>query len=582
MPDNSQNNSNTDSPSLEVKVNGSVIPAEYNLVSLVVNNTVNRLALARIIFLDGEPSAGDFPLSNKEDFLPGAEIEIAAGYKGENALIFKGLVIKHAIKLQGSGSTFLTVDCRHNAVRTTKARKNKIFTEQKDSDIFSALLQPYSIQADVEDTTVEYKEMVQYNCTDWDMIVSRAEANSMLVITDADKLKIAKPELSGESVMELRFGSNLLEFDAEMDARYQFGTVKASGWDIANQGPVEAEGQPPAGLQQQGNVTNDDLSDKTGEDTIDIKMSALSTEPELKAWAESLHMKSALSKIRGRAKCQGSDKLKPGVIVDMQGIGERFSGKAFVSAVRHEINQGNWMTDIEIGLSHDLFIKEHDVNSFPAEGMLPAVSGLQIGVVAQVEDDPLDEDRVLVKLPMVDSDAQGVWARQSLLDAGKERGSFFRPEVDDEVIVGFINDDPRYPVILGMVNSSAKPAVLKAKDTNHEKGFVTREKMKLWFDDEKKIIQLLTPGGNSLEMDEDQKTVSIKDQNGNEITMSEDGIVIKSVKDITIEGPSGKVGISGKEFEASGSTGATVKGSSSAEVSSSGTTTLKGSSVMIN
>ena len=582
MPDNSQNNSSTDSPSLEVKVNGSVIPADYNLVSLVVNNTVNRLALARIIFLDGDPSTGNFPLSNKADFLPGAEIEISAGYKGENKLIFKGLVVKHAIKLQGSGSTFLTVDCRHSAVKATKTRKNKIFSEQKDSDIFSALLQPYSIQADVTDTTVEHKEMVQYNCTDWDMIISRAEANSMLVITDADKLKIAKPELSGASVMELRFGKNMLEFDAEMDARHQFQTVKASGWDAANQGALEAEGQPPAGLQSQGNVSNDDLSDKTGGNTEDIRMSALLTEPELRAWAESLHMKSALSKIRGRARCQGSDKLKPGVIVDMQGIGERFSGKAFVSAVRHEINQGNWMTDIEIGLSYDLFIKEHDVNAFPAEGMLPAVSGLQIGVVTQLEEDPLGEDRVLVKLPMVDGDAQGVWARHALLDAGKERGSFFRPEVDDEVIVGFINDDPRHPVILGMVNSSAKPAVIKAKDTNHEKGFVTREKMKLWFDDEKKVIQLLTPGGNSLELNEDKKSISIKDQNGNEITMSEDGIVIKSVKDITLDGASGKIGISGKEFEASGSTTATVKGSSSAEVSSSGTTTLKGSSVMIN
>lgn len=581
MPDSGQN-SNQSSPSLEVKVNGNVIPADYNLVSLMVNHTVNRLALARIIFLDGDAASGDFPLSNKEDFLPGSEIEIAVGYAGDNRLIFKGLVIKHAVKLLGSGSSFLTVDCRHQGVKATKTRKNKVFIQQKDSDLFSALLQPYQIQADVEDTAVKYQEMVQYNCTDWDMLISRAEANSMLVIADADKLKIAKPKLSGEPVMELRFGLNLLEFDAEMDARHQFQTVKVSGWDAASQSLAEAEGEFPEGLTSQGNVSNDGLSKKTGEDIMDIKMSGFSSEPELRAWAESLQMKASLSKIRGRAKCQGSDKLTPGVIVDMQGIGERFNGKAFVSAVRHEINQGNWITDIEIGLSHELFIKEHDVNSFPAEGMLPAVGGLQIGVVIQLEDDPLDEDRVLVKLPMVDSE-NGVWARQALLDAGKDRGSFFRPELDDEVIVGFINDDPRYPVILGMVNSSAKPAVMKAKDTNHEKGFVTREQMKLWFDDEKKVMQLLTPAGNSFEMSEDQKMISIKDQNGNEITMSEDGIVIKSIKNITIEGGSGTVAISGKKFEASATTSATMKGSSGVEVSTSGgIAKLEGTTVMIN
>ena len=107
--------------------------------------------------------------------------------------------------------------------------------------------------------------------------------------------------------------------------------------------------------------------------------------------------------------------------------------------------------------------------------------------------------------------------------------------------------------------------------------------MKLWFDDEKKVIQLLTPAGNSFEMSEDQKMISIKDQNGNEITMSEDGIVIKSIKNITIEGGSGTVAISGKKFEASATTSATMKGSSGVEVSTSGgIAKLEGTTVMIN
>lgn len=583
MPGNDQNNKASNaSPTYEVKVNGAVIPAEYNMVSMVLFNSVNRLANARFIFLDGDASKSDFPLSNKPDFLPGSPIEISAGYKGENKLIFKGMVIKHSVKLKENKSTFLLVDCRHDAVKATKVRKNKIFTDQKDSDIVSAILQTYNVTVDVADTTIKHKEMVQFNCTDWDFIISRAEANGMLVITENEKLKLARPILSGEAVMELKFGNNLLEFDAEMDARHQFETVKARGWDAANQEAVEAEGSTPAGLQQQGNVSNNDLSGKTGDATITHKTSTLVTETELRAWADGQQMKYSLSKIRGRARCQGSDKLAPGVLVSLQGVGERFNGKAFVAAVRHEINQGNWLTDVEFGLSPELFIKEHDVNPFPAEGMLPSVNGLQIGVVTQIEDDPLGEDRVLIKLPLVDADAEGIWARQSLLDAGDGRGSFFRPDVGDEVILGFINDDPRHAVMLGMLNSSAKPAVLAAKDTNYEKGFVTKKKMKLWFNDEKKIIEIATPGGNSIQLDEDKKQISIKDQNGNEITMSKDGITIKSVKDITLDGASGKIGINGKELEASGSTTAKVKGNSSAEISSGGSTTVKGSSVMIN
>lgn len=576
------NNAANDSPSYEVQVNGAVIPADYNLVSMVIYNAVNRLAHAQFIFLDGDASRSDFPLSNRPDFLPGSLVEIAAGYKGQNQTIFKGIVVKHSIKLKENKSTFLLVDCRHNAVKATKTRKNKIFTEQKDSDIFSSLLQPYSITPDVADTTIKHKEMVQFNCSDWDFIVSRAEANGMLIITDNDKLKIAKPDLSAQTVMELKYGNNLLEFDAEMDARHQFDTVKAFGWDPANQTALESQGTAPQGLQQQGNVGLADLSSKTGDADVNHKNSAPLNESELRAWADSLMMKYNLSKIRGRAKCQGFADLKPGVMVNLAGMGDRFNGKAFVGAVRHEISQGNWLTDIGFGLSPHLFIKEHDVNQFPAEGMLPGVNGLQIGVVTQLENDPLSEDRVLVKMPLVDADSEGVWARHSLLDAGDSRGSFFRPEVGDEVVLGFINDDPRHAVLLGMLNSSSKPAVLQAKDTNHEKGIVTREKLKLWFNDEKKIIEIATPGGNTIQLDEDKKKIAIKDQNGNEITMSEDGITIKSIKDLTLDAASGKITISGKELEASGSTTAKVKGSSSAEISSGGSMTVKGSSVMIN
>ncbi len=582
MAGDNQNNAANVSPTYQVKVNGTAIPTEYNLVSMAVLNEVNRLATAKLIFLDGDPSKSDFPLSNKPDFLPGSEIEIEAGYKGSNTNIFKGIVIKHALRLNNNKSSFLTVECKHASVKMTKARKSKVFLEQKDSDIFSSIAQPYSVTLDADDTTVEHKEMVQFHCSDWDFIISRAEANGLLAWADAEKLAIKKPVLSGDGVMELKFGNNLLEFDAEMDGRYQFDTVKAAGWDQTSTQPAETDGSAPSGLQQQGNVSASDLSSATGDAEVKLVHGGFINESELRSWADAQQLKYALSKIRGRARCQGSDTLKPGVLVTLAGLGDRFNGKAFISGVRHEINQGNWYSDVEFGLSPQLFIREHDVNEWPASGYLAGVNGLQVGVVTQLESDPLSEDRVLVKIPMTDKDADGVWARQALLDAGKERGSFFRPEVGDEVILGFINDDPRHPVILGMLNSSAIPAIKQAKDTNHEKGFVTREKIKVWFDDEKKIIEISTPGGNSIILDEDQKQIALKDQNGNEITMSKDGIVIKSAKDIKLDAASGKIASSGNEIESKANSTVKISGSSSAEMSSSGTTTVKGSMVQIN
>ncbi len=137
--------------------------------------------------------------------------------------------------------------------------------------------------------------------------------------------------------------------------------------------------------------------------------------------------------------------------------------------------------------------------------------------------DPDGEDRILVKIPAIDNNAQGIWSRIACLDAGSDSGTFFRPEIDDEVIVGFINDDPNDAVVLGMLNSSAKKAPLQASDENHEKGIFTRSKMRIHFHDQTKTITIDTPAGNSIKLDEQGKTIEIKDQNSNKITLEHDG-----------------------------------------------------------
>jgi uncharacterized protein involved in type VI secretion and phage assembly len=80
------------------------------------------------------------------------------------------------------------------------------------------------------------------------------------------------------------------------------------------------------------------------------------------------------------------------------------------------------------------------------------VQGLQFGLVTQIENDPDGEFRIQVRLPVIDLQSPGIWARVATLDAGQDRGTFFLPEIDDEVIVGFVNDDPRDAVVLGMLH----------------------------------------------------------------------------------------------------------------------------------
>lgn len=573
-------NQTTDLVTFTIKSDGTVVSSEYQVVSVTVIKDVNKIPQAELIFLDGDAAQEDFPLSNKEDFIPGKEIEISAGYHSDEKVIFKGIIVSHAIKVKKNRASFLSVECRDKAVKMTAARNNKYFYESTDSDIIEEIIGTYGLASDIESTEVQHKEMVQYYCTDWDFIASRAEANGKLIFVDDGKITVKKPDTSTEPVLSLIYGSTMMEFEAEMDARSQLAAVKSKSWDYSSQEIIEEESEDPS-VEETGNISASDLTDVLGISEFAQIHSGKIEDQELKAWADAKALKAKLAKIRGRVKCQGYAEVKPGSMIELKGVGDRFNGKAFVSGVCHQINHGNWETDIQFGLNPKWFSNTENINDAKASGLVPAVNGLHAGIVTQLESDPDGEDRILVKMPSISLDDEGIWARIATLDAGENRGSFFRPEIGDEVLLGFLNDDPRDPVVLGMMNSSAKPAPLTASDSNPEKGFVTRSELKLIFNDEKKTIQVETPNGNKITLSDDEGSITLEDESGNKITMSADGISLESAKDVIIKA-TGDVKVEGVNAEIKASAQFKAEGSAGAEVKSSATAVLKGSLVQIN
>ena len=213
---------------------------------------------------------------------------------------------------------------------------------------------------------------------------------------------------------------------------------------------------------------------------------------------------------------------------------------------------------------------------------MAAVNGLQVGIVTQLEADPDGEDRILVRFPIVDNEGQGIWARVATLDAGENRGSFFRPEIDDEVIVGFINGNPKDAIVLGMMNSSAKPAPITASDDNHEKGFVTRSEMKVIFNDDDISMTLETPNGNKMVISDADGGIKLEDENGNFIEMNSEGITIESATAINYKSGTDTTIESGTNLDIKAGTQLKAEGAAGAEVSTGAIAILKGSLVQIN
>ena len=586
---------NTDLVTFTIKVNGAAISSKYQVASIHVAKEVNRIPFAKLMIYDGDPALQDFAISNEDTFKPGAEIEITVGYHSDETALFKGIILRHSLKIRNNTSPLLILDCRDKMVKMTVARKNKYFYNTTDSDAAGTIIDVYGLDHDIESTTAQQETLVQYDSTDWDFILSRMEANGKLCTVSDGKLTAKKPDLSGAAVLDVVFGATMLEFDADLDARHQYQSIKASAWDDANQAMITSDATEP-GFEENGNLSFSDLGDVLSIAEYDLFAGEEIKQDELQSLADARLQMARLARCRGRAKFRGYGVVAPGDCINIGGVGDRFNGKVFVSGVRHEIVNGAWKTDVQFGLSPNLFASHPEVTVAPAASLLPAVHGLQIGVVVTLESDPQSSDRIRVRLPIISESEDGVWCRISTLDAGNNRGSFFRPEVGDEVIVGFLNDDPRYPVVLGMLNSSAKPAPLTASDQNDEKGFTTRSGMKMIFNDADKSLKIETPAGKKITIDESNNLMQLEDENGNKITMnnttvnieSAAAMSIKAATDLKIEAanitvsPSSSfsVGVGGASIKADG--GSAKVSAPSVTVEGSGTATIKGGVVMIN
>jgi Rhs element Vgr protein len=583
-----------------VKVAGKAIPNEERINSIKIITSVNRVSTARIVLLDGDASTGKFNASSSSTFVPGGELTIEAGYDSKNVLIFKGIITKQSIQVNQVVGSALTVECRDEAIKMIVGRKSLTYSKKKDSDIISTIIGNYSgLSADVTATTMVWPEQVQYYVTDWDFVLSRAEANGLIVTNLNGKVTVAKPDASTTAVLTVKYGDNLHAFNAALNSINQIGSAKASSWDFKTQAIIN--GQSSNTYAGPGNITSKKLSDVVGLSDFELQTTAPIELGSLTDWAKAQLVKSEYAKIQGEATIQGTNLVQCGKYITLAGLGDRMNGDHIVGGVRHDMSDGNWTTEIVIGLSNEWFTEDPDVMSPPAAGLLPGATGLFNGTVKKMFDDPDSQFRILVDVPLFDSNGEGLWARLVNFYSTNGAGAFFMPEVGDEVIIGFLNEDPRFPIILGSVYSSSKNKPFDGyapAEKNPKKAIISKTGITVEFDDENKVLTAVTPSKNTLILSDKDKEVTLKDENNNSIVMSSGGIRIKSAKSITLEAgediiikgtqgvkvasSEGDVETTGYNIKETANMQFTAKGGATAQVQGGGELVLKGGMVRIN
>lgn len=573
------NDSNNTILDFKVFIDGNNLTEVADVIAIGVHKQFCKIPTAEVVLHYGSMLNNEY-IDVQNDFIAiGNEIEIV--YNDGDLSIFKGVIVKKSVSVSNKKS-LLKLTAKNNAYKMTQNRYNHVFAEKRDSEIIEDIIKKYSFDCDIDSTSYTNETDTQYNCSDWDFINIKAERNSLLIFADDDKITVKQPKVSS-ATLAINGYNSIIDFDAQLDGRTAFTEYKATSWNYNSQERQEVEQPNSSSNFTQGSQQTKELAEKLNNDSFNININSYFADNELIAKkANAAIMRNNLSRIIGKVKLYGLSEIKPGDTVEFSGIGDSFNGNAFVTEVAYDFVGGAWSTSIGFGMEETSYYWSYDdVNAAPAAELSPAVNGLQVGKVVALEGDPTDEFRIKVALPCFEGDPAEVWARVASPDAGKERGYHFFPEIDDEVVIGFIDQNPNNPIILGALFSNKLPAKQPLSDNNNVKGLYLKSGIKMEFNEEDKIITIETPGSNKLIMNDKDSIFEITDANGNKIVMDNQGINIKSAGKITLEAYT-DLSIKGVNMTAEASASLKASGSANAEISSSGVLAVKGSLVQIN
>ena len=202
------------------------------------------------------------------------------------------------------------------------------------------------------------------------------------------------------------------------------------------------------------------------------------------------------------------------------------------------------------------------------QGLAGRISGVVVGVVTNTQD-PDKLGRVKVRFPWLSDDEESFWARVAAPMAGKARGFYFLPELDDEVLIAFEHGDARFPYVLGALwNGQDTPPESNDDGKNNLRSITSRSGHVIRLDDTdgKEEIQII---------DKSQKNSIVFDTANNTIT-------ITSSKDIILSAAQGTIKLDAKKIEIKSSADSAIEAGGGMDLKASGVMNVKGATVNLN
>ena len=504
-------------PDFEIKIEGLTMAADVTnfVTELTYDNNFDTADMFTLRLNNADLRFTDLAL-----FDVGKSVEIYMGYVGDLHPMMLGEITAVNPSFPQSGAPTITIsgyDKSHRMRHNNEAREFKYVNDS----LIAAQIAVENLLIPVIDPAFMPRECLHQNGSDWAFLTELANRNFFQVQVNWDKLYFRFPRPQTEMVV-LEWGKNLSDFSPRLSTSGQFGIQVIRGYDyelaqniVAIIPAITLGSDLDSIIERLGSSFIGQLV-RLGKNVVRNK--SVGNYLDATALAKSILSEILQGLFEGYGSTIGNPRLRAGDMVEIRGIGKRFSGKYTLSKVTHTISTSGYITQFEVSQRNTSTLLQSlrkKIIESPSPNEQEKVYGVVVGKVEE-NTDLKSLGRVQVSLPSI-SDVKSYCARVASLSAGgdftkqKSWGMYFLPEKGDEVLVSFEHGDINKPVVVGsMWNGLARPpeANMGLKET---KVIKTKSGQTILFDDTEGSINI-NDGENGAARKEDKiKSTSAED-----------------------------------------------------------------------
>ncbi|MFN3240614.1 MAG: phage baseplate assembly protein V [Planctomycetota bacterium] len=566
-------------PACNIRIDGSRIPPGLveDLVSVEVVEELARTCCATIVVRNWDPDKGETQLAEGEggsSLAVGMPVTIELGYGTKTQEVFTGLIVALRSRFEATSVPTLEVECRCDGIRLHGIPRTRLWTEQSDYSVVSEICQQAGFGASGSDGE-SLPILTQYRTSDWQYILERSRSLGFPLYVRQGKLSFQAPNASSEAVAALRWGLDIISLDLSEDLRNAVAQATARAWDPETKAAVTGQTSASGASFSTGSrsTTSTMLSNAGLTDAWQVEHadSGALSQSEVTSLSQAIVDARSLNAYHGVAECLGNPALRIDNVLSVTGVGTSYDGDYYITRCRHVYRPGRYRSMVEVGRPPDPLVARAR-----SSNRMPPMAGPVIGKVESFEDSDKKQARVQISFPWMAGDPKPVWARLATPAGGPDRGFVYVPEPGDEVAVAFLDDDPRFPVVIGAFwNGVDAPPDTYDAENNSKRSLVSKTGHKLVLDDSDDAPQVLvqTNAGQQVLLDDTSgsESIELQDKTGNSVKMSSDGISLTAAAgaNISIEAASGSIKLSAQSV--------TVQGESEAKLSA-GSVTVQGES----